>query len=265
MGNTNNASTKAVKVQEKGKEDNSLSIFGNLADFESGQRMAVALSKSTIVPREYQNNPSNTLIALEIATRLKTSPMMVMQNLYIVNGRPSWSSQFIIAAINNSNKFAKPLHFNVEGEGDKLSCYCSTVDYDGNEVKGPVIDMEMAKKEGWISKNGSKWQTMPEVMIRYRAASFFGRLHCSDILMGIYSEEETIDITKAIDAEYEVKEEIKEKANKKHIDIKKPEEQAKNKDSKEESNDVIDVKHEDVKNSKDEDIPRPDEMEGPGF
>lgn len=178
------------------KENNQLSIFENMQDFEIGQRMASALSKSTVVPKEYQNNVSNTLIAVDMSTRMGLSPMMVMQNLYIVNGRPSWSSQFIIAVINNSKKFAKPLNFKVEGKGESLSCYCYTWDYDGNEIIGPTITMAMAKEEGWTTKGMSKWKTMPEVMIRYRAASFFGRLYCSDILMGVYTEDENFELPK---------------------------------------------------------------------
>lgn len=52
----------------------------------------------------------------------------------------------------------------------------------------------MAKKEGWVSKTGSKWLTMPELMIRYRAAAFWGRLYASDMLLGMYSQEEVVDI-----------------------------------------------------------------------
>ena len=55
--------------------------------------------------------------------------------------------------------------------------------------------MTMANAEGWVNKNGSKWKTMPEVMIQYRAASFFGRMNCPDMIMGIYSQEEALDMS----------------------------------------------------------------------
>ncbi|MFT5871136.1 MAG: hypothetical protein ACI8WT_000034 [Clostridium sp.] len=186
-------------------ENNSISIFENQDKFELAQRMATALSKSTIVPQDYRNNISNTLIALDMSNRIGISPMMVMQNLYVINGRPSWSSQFIIALINNSKRFAESLKFKLEGKSDEMSCYAYTKNYSGEEILGPVISMKMAKEEGWLSKSSSKWKTMPEVMIRYRAASFFGRLYCSDLLMGIYSDEENggtpkvkIDVTEKV-------------------------------------------------------------------
>ena len=54
--------------------------------------------------------------------------------------------------------------------------------------------MAMAKKEGWATKSGSKWATMPELMIRYRAAAFWGRLYASDLLLGLQTQEEAIDV-----------------------------------------------------------------------
>ncbi len=63
---------------------------------------------------------------------------------------------------------------------------------------------------------------MPEVMIRYRAASFFGRLHCSELLLGIYSADEAVKLEPATVIEVtheEVKQEIKENANQEIIDI----------------------------------------------
>src|SRR5699024_11596437 len=119
--------------------------------------------------------------------------MMVMQNLYVVNGRPAWSSQYIIAMINNSKKYKTEVQFEFEGKGDTMACTAFAEDYAGRVVKGPKITMTMAKAEGWVGKNGSKWKTMPEVMIRYRAASFFGRLNCPDLIMGLYSTDEVME------------------------------------------------------------------------
>lgn len=173
--------------------DMSMGVFASSTSFELAQRMAKALAASTIVPKEYQGNVSNALIAVEMAARLHTSPMMVMQNLYVVNGRPAWSSQYIIAMINGSGKYRSELQFEMEGSGDSLSCYAWAEDRSGHRVTGPKITMAMAKAEGWVNRTGSKWQTMPEVMIRYRAASFFGRMYCPDMIMGIYSREEVIE------------------------------------------------------------------------
>jgi hypothetical protein len=169
-------------------------IFNSAQVFNTAQRMASALASSTIVPKEYQGNVGNCLIALEMAARIRTSPMMVMQNLYVVNGRPAWSSLYITAMINNSRKYKTELQFSMSGSGDSLSCYAWAEDYNGHKVIGPTITMQMARDEGWLGRTGSKWKTMPEVMIRYRAASFFGRLNCPEMIMGVYSVEEALEI-----------------------------------------------------------------------
>lgn len=198
-------------------------IFAGNQEFMLAQRMANALSSSSIVPKEYQGNLGNCLIALEMSTRLNTSPLMVMQNLYIVNGRPAWSSQYIVAMINSSKKYQTELQYELTGTGEKMSCYAYADDYNGHRVVGPTITMAMAKAEGWIDKNGSKWKTMPEVMIRYRAASFFGRLNCPDMIMGIYSTDEVIELGedeyRVIEStEQEVDAEVKDQANQTTID-----------------------------------------------
>lgn len=211
-----------ISVQQGTNISEELDTFGSIRGFENTCRMAKALASSTIVPKEYQNNIGNCLIALDVSNRVGLSPIMVMQNLYVVNGRPAWGSQSISALINTSKKYEKPLQYKVEGEGDSLSCYAYTVDYEGNDIKGPTITMQMAKDEGWVNKSGSKWKTMPEVMIRYRAVSFFGRLHCSELLLGIYSSDEAADLepTSIIELTHEeVKVEIKENANQEVIDI----------------------------------------------
>lgn len=173
-----------------------LSVFSDAKSFDTALRMSQCLASSTVVPKDYQGNVGNCMIAIEMSSRINTSPMMVMQNLYIVNGLPAWSSQWIIAMINSSRRYKTELQFefgNDRADGG-LSCRAWAEDYQGHKVFGPKITMNMANTEGWTTKNGSKWKSMPEVMIQYRAASFFGRMNCPDMIMGIYSQDEVIDM-----------------------------------------------------------------------
>jgi len=175
---------------------NHLSAFSCASGFEAAQRMALALTSSTLVPKEYQGkgNLGNAVIALEIAQRVGASPLLVMQNLYVVHGKPAWSAQFVISAVNSCGRFS-PLRFDIKGEGDARSCIAWAKEKGSNErLEGPPSSIQMAKDEGWLQRNGSKWQTMPEVMLRYRAASFFGRLYAPDILMGMQTAEEVHDV-----------------------------------------------------------------------
>jgi hypothetical protein len=174
--------------------DFSLGIFGTSDNFIMATQMAKALSSCTIVPREYQGNFANSLVAIEIAQRLRTSPLMVMQNLYVIQGRPSWSAQFLIAMVNGSGKYDMELQYEekTDKNGKPYSCRCWT-EKKGRKVDGITIDMDMAKDEGWVDKNGSKWKTMPQVMLRYRAASFFARMNCPELTLGYYTREEVLD------------------------------------------------------------------------
>jgi len=221
--------------------------FMNSQSFELMQRAARLLSTSTLVPSAYRQvtekrrgseidlieNPSalsNCVVALNMASRMGADPLMVMQNLYIVEGRPSWSSQWIIAAINGCGRFS-PLRFDLEDLGEQEVEYTVTEWVDrqkvnkkvkttvrnlrctawatekgtGGRIDSPKVDVAMAVKEGWFGKTGSKWQTMPEVMLRYRTASFFGKLYAPELLMGMQSTEEEHDIlTLAPDGSVEV-------------------------------------------------------------
>lgn len=208
------------------------------------QRAAHLLSNSTLVPKQYQSlwvkrdkygnqegqptqNPnaiSNCVLALNMSQRLGADPLMIMQNLYIVEGRPGWSSQFITAAINACGKFS-PLRFEIEDLGEKnfewsekvweqnpqngrnfrkdvsknarlrnMKCVAWAIEKaTGERISSPPVSIEMAVLEGWYGKDGSKWKTMPEVMLRYRAASFFGKLYAPELLMGIQTAEEIHD------------------------------------------------------------------------
>lgn len=167
--------------------------FANQQGFDLAQRVAKALSSSDLVPIAYKGNISNCLVALEYSHRVNMSVLAVMQNLHIIHGKPSPSASFIIAAINTCGRFA-PLKYKMSGEGDAMRCVAWTTDASGEVLESPPSSIEMAKKEGWFGRSGSKWQSMPELMLRYRAAAFFGRLYAPEIIMGMHSAEEVEDM-----------------------------------------------------------------------
>jgi hypothetical protein len=171
-------------------------VFSGIQAFEDAQRIAKALAQSTLIPQQFQGQQgfANCLVALNIARRMQMDPLMVMQNLHIIHGRPSWSSQFIIGLINGCGRFS-PLRYEITGKGDTLACTAVATELNtGEELRGPEVTMGMAKREGWATKTGSKWATMPELMIRYRAAAFWGRLYIPDLLVGIQTQEEVLDV-----------------------------------------------------------------------
>ena len=162
------------------------SVYSSIQSFESAQRIAASLADSALVPNAYrgQQGLPNCIVAIEIANRMGMSPFQVMQNLNVIHGRPSWSSQFIIGLIQGCGRFEG---FTYTETSDSCQCF-AVLKTTGEQVSGPKITLDMAKREGW-TKN-TKWSTMPQTMLRYRAASAFGRFHIPDLILGIQSVEE---------------------------------------------------------------------------
>lgn len=185
------------------------SVFSSKDNFEHIQRVATMFSKSDLVPKQFQGNIGNCVIALEMASRMNASPIAVMQNMYIVHGKPSWSSAFLIATVNACGKFS-PLRYETDNSnGGRVRAWA--LDLANNEkVFGAWVSMDMAKAEGWVDKAGSKWKTMPELMLRYRAATFFARQFAPEISMGLQTQEEVQDVSYT-----EVKESPEETASRK--------------------------------------------------
>lgn len=177
-----------------------MSPFMSIDAFESGQRMAKALASSDLVPQQFRGNIGNTLLALEMANRLDMPVFSVLQSIYIVHGKPSFSAAFLIAVVNSSSRFDTPILFKFNDKRDECYAYAMK---GGEEIRGTTITIDMAKAEGWYSKKDkygnetSKWQTFPEQMLQYRAATFFARTYAPDLMMGVKSSEELQDTVEA--------------------------------------------------------------------
>lgn len=166
------------------------------AAMNKAAKTAQALSRSDLLPEMYRGKWENVMIAMDIASRMNIGLTMVSQNLYIVKGKPAWSGSFCAAAVNGCGKFT-PLEYVFVGEHGTPSegCFARATRLSNHaECVSDTITMQMAKDEGWLDKNGSKWKTMPRQMMMYRAASFFARAHCPEVLLGIQTVEEVQDV-----------------------------------------------------------------------
>lgn len=179
--------------------------FSNIENFKEIFDIGKMFASSQLVPQNYQGKPMDCTIAVDMANRMGISPMMVMQNLYVVKGKPQWSGQACMSLIRGSSDFkeVRPVYTG-ERNTDSWGCYIRAVDKaTGEIVKGTEVTIGMAKAEGWYSKpdkygkETSKWQTMPEQMLAYRAAAFFARVYIPNALMGVAVEGEVEDISKA--------------------------------------------------------------------
>jgi hypothetical protein len=180
------------------KEESQLDIKRETVELDKLMEMASMLSKSTIVPVAYQNRPENCFIALDMASRMGVSPMVVMQNLYVIQGKPSFSGSAIASMIRSNPQYTN-VELNYVGEEgkDTWGAYVTAENkQNGKTIKGATVTIAIAKKEGWLTKGASKWLTMPELMLGYRAYTWFGRIHCPEVMMGLQATEEISDVSK---------------------------------------------------------------------
>lgn len=195
---------------------------------------------------------ANCMIAVEVASRIGASPLMVMQNMAVIYGRPSWSSKFLIATVNSCGRF-EPLQFRFTDKGalgmvdytdyvwnpTKRCKEPVTKQFDGKKIhdiecvafttkrgsdgmlESSPVSVRLAIQEGWYTKNGSKWQTMTKQMLMYRAASMWTNAYAPELSMGMRTVEEQQDIYTDYEdvTANEVAAEKENNANKKRISI----------------------------------------------
>ena len=177
------------------KEKADLSAKNVIGDMHMAYSLAQTLCQAEIIPEAYRGKPADCMVAIDMASRMNVSPLMVMQSLYVVKGKPTWSGQACMSFIQAHPAFTdvKPVYVEHPETHDK-GCYISAKrTSDGTEVRGVTVTLAMAKAEGWT--RNTKWQTMPDLMLAYRAAAFFARVHCPAVLMGVSVEGEIEDIT----------------------------------------------------------------------
>jgi hypothetical protein len=171
--------------------------FGGSEAFQTAQRVAKALASSTVVPEAYRGDIANVMVAMEYAYRIGASVLAVMQNLDVIHGRPALRATFLIATVNASGRFT-PIRFRWQGTEGKDDWGCRAIACDretGEECVGPLVTIALAKGEGWHAKNGSKWKTLPELMLMYRSAAFWTRVYAPELSLGMHTTDEIEDVS----------------------------------------------------------------------
>ena len=159
---------------------------------DKAYKFACIMAKSDIVPSHYRGKPENTFIAVQTAYRMNLDPMQVMQNTYVVSGKLGMVSAFAISLANGSGLFDSGIRYRVEGSGENLKVTAYTNLKKTGEEISYTITMKEARAEGW-TKN-AKYQSLPELMLRYRAATLLIRTHAPEVLNGMHMVEEIEDV-----------------------------------------------------------------------
>lgn len=173
----------------------------NEVEFTLMQRQAALFASSPLIPAHLragtpQQAMANCYIAMTIADRMGEDRMTVMQNIHIVHGTAGFRAQYMIARANASDVFKDGIDWEIAGEGDKLAVTAfATLASTGRRV-AITVDMKMAKAEGW-TKN-TKYQTMPEIMLRYRSGTFLVRMYAPQVMLGYQTVEEHEDVAASL-------------------------------------------------------------------
>lgn len=169
--------------------------FTSRDGFQTLWNIGKLLSESAFTPDKCKGKIGDCAIMAEMAIRLKCSPLMVMQEMNVIYGIPSWSSKFLISTFNQCGRYSSIKYKYIGEKGtDSYGCIAYATELSTGEVlEGPAVTIGTAKAEGWYQKKGSKWQTIPDLMLRYRSASWFIKTVAPELSLGFESKEEIID------------------------------------------------------------------------
>ena len=133
----------------------------------------------------------------QISESMNAVPWQVATSIFFVHGRPSFKTNYLVARLNSSNVLRGRLNYKEIGKPgtDSYGKYAWGIESQtGEELTGPEVTLQLAKAEGWYDRKGSKWRTMPGLMLQYRAASFWINTHAPEIAMGMTTYEELKDV-----------------------------------------------------------------------
>lgn len=167
-------------------------IDHEIRQFDFDWRRAKAFSMSRMVPAHFQGKPEDCMVAVMMARQLGVDPLLALQNVQVISGRPGFSASFAIGLANTRGPFGGPITWTSKGKGDALEVTAQATIRSTGETVSATCSIEMAKAEGWI-KN-PKYRSIPEQMLRYRSATWLIRLHCPEVLMGLSSTDELEDV-----------------------------------------------------------------------
>jgi hypothetical protein len=160
---------------------------------EKALRFSEIMAQADIIPTHYRGKTANVFIAVQSALRMNLDPMHVMQNTFVISGKLGMVSSFAISLANGSGLFDSGISYKIEGKGDDLKVTAfANLKKSGREISY-AITMREAIAEGW-TKN-AKYRTLPELMLRYRAATLLIRTHVPEVLNGMHMVEEIEDVT----------------------------------------------------------------------
>ena len=149
------------------------------------------LAKSSMVPKQYQGKPEDILVAVQWGYEIGLAPMQALQNISVINGRPSVFGDAALALV-QASRHCEDIEETMEGEGTEnpvAQCVAKRVNRKPVVSRFSVAD---AKRAGLWGKQGP-WTQYPKRMLQMRARGFALRDAFPDVLKGLITAEEAQD------------------------------------------------------------------------
>lgn len=194
------------RAQEMERRNDYVSIFQRFNSLDEMNRCSQMLAASLFAPREFQGRPENCFIAIDLALSLGIEPTQILPHLYVINGRPALSAQFMISLVNRSNLFTRirweegidgDVEYDAYGKRQTMPNYYAVAYFTelatGETFSSIRVDLELARSNGWLGKNESKWRVMPQQMCRWRSAAWLVKNYCPEVVLGLEQAEEVAD------------------------------------------------------------------------
>lgn len=163
------------------------------ATLQEAMTFAGMLARSTMVPRDFQGKPENVIVAIQWGREIGLGPLQALQNIAVINGRPSVWGDAMLALVRGSGICAF-VRETIAGDGENMvaTCLAARKGEEEHPIKGE-FSVADAKKAGLWSKTGP-WTQYPKRMLQLRARGFALRDAFPDVLRGVISAEEAADI-----------------------------------------------------------------------
>lgn len=187
-----------IKKKENQLQSNNGKFSLSPRSLEEAFKFAEILSKSDLVPRDYKGKPDNIFVAIQMGSEIGLAPIQSLQNIAVINGRPSvWGDAAIALVLSHPD--CEDIQESVEN-----SIATCRVKRRGHEWHTSTFSMDDARKANLWGKAGP-WTNYPQVMLKQRARGFALRDKFSDALKGLITAEEAQDYPNVIEVE-EIKE-----------------------------------------------------------
>jgi hypothetical protein len=153
--------------------------------------MATAIARSDLAPKDYKDKPENCFIAMQMGAEVGLPPMAALQNIAVINGRPSIWGDSALAIVMVHPAF-ESINEYFEGTGDNKTGVCE-IKRRGHALHTVKFSVADAKTAGLWKKAGP-WTNYPDRMLQMRPRGFALRDKFPDALRGLSIAEEAMDI-----------------------------------------------------------------------